>query len=159
MKRVLVAYDSKHGNTKLAAEAIFKGIKESGQFETSIGYVKEIDLEKITDYDAIVLGAPNHLGRPSRTIKKFVDRLAGLDLKAKDVAVFGTYAGRERSPDRAVKKLQQMLEKKLPHLTLILPVLSIRVHGIPGPIFESELPKCVDFGRKIAEQLKQKENR
>ena len=159
LKRVLVAYDSKHGNTKLAAEAILGGIKESGQFETSIGYVKEIDLEKITDYDAIVLGAPNHMGRPSRTMKKFVDRLARLDLKTKDIAVFGTYAGRERSPDRAVKKLQQMLEKKLPNVTLILPELSIRVNGIPGPIFKGELPKCADFGKKMAEQLKQKENR
>jgi multimeric flavodoxin WrbA len=35
----------------------------------------------------IVLGAPNHMGRPSRTMKKFVDRLAELDLKAKNVAV------------------------------------------------------------------------
>jgi flavorubredoxin len=113
----------------------------------------------MTDYDAIVLGSPNHMGRPSRTMKKFVDSIAGLDLKAKDVAVFGTYAGRERSPDRAVKKLQQIVEKKLPNLTPILPGLSIRVNGIPGPIIEGELPKCVDFGKKLAEQLKQKENR
>jgi hypothetical protein len=48
-----------------------------------------------------------------------------------------------------------MVEKKLPNLKLILPGLSIRVNGIPGPIVEGELPKCVDFGKKIAPQLKE----
>jgi flavodoxin len=153
--KVFVVYDSKHGNTKLVAEKILEGIREFVGIETAIGYVKEIDIEKVADYDAIVLGAPNHMGRPSRTMKKFVDRLAELDLKAKNVAVFGTYSGRVRPVDRAVKKLGKMAEKKLPNLTLISPGLSIRVNGIPGPIVEGELPKCVDFGKKIAGQISQ----
>ncbi len=94
--KVFVVYDTKYGNTKLAGETIVEGIREVEGIETSIGYVKEIEIGKLADYDAIVLGAPNHMGRPSRTMKKFVDRLAELDLKAKNVAVFGTYAGRVR---------------------------------------------------------------
>jgi flavorubredoxin len=152
--KVLVVYDTKYDNTKLAAESILEGIREAEGIETAIGYVKEIDPGKVADCDAIVLGAPNHMGRPSRTMKKFVDRLAELDLKAKDVAVFGTYAGRIRTVDRAVKKLEKMVEKKLPNLNLISPGLSVRVIGIPGPLAEGELPKCVDFGKKIASQLK-----
>ena len=66
-----------------------EGIREFVGIETAIGYVKEIDIEKVADYDAIVLGAPNHMGRPSRTMKKFVDRLAELDLKAKNVLFSG----------------------------------------------------------------------
>ena len=97
MVKVFVVYDSKYGNTKLAAENILDGMREVEGIETAIGYVKEIDIGKVTDYDAIILGAPNHMGRPSRTMKKFVDRLAELDLKAKEVAVFGTYSGRERT--------------------------------------------------------------
>jgi flavorubredoxin len=152
--KVFVAYDSKYGNTKLAAENILAGIREEEVIETAIGYVKEIDIGKVADCDAIVLGAPNHMGRPSRTMKKFVDRLSKIDLKAKDVAVFGTYSGRERTVDRAVRKLGKMVEKKLPNLKLISPGLSIRVNGIPGPIVEGELPKCVDFGKKIAGKLR-----
>lgn len=153
MVKVFVVYDTKYGNTKLAAESILEGMKAEG-VETAIGYVKEVDTGKIADYDAIVLGAPNHMGRPSRTMKKFVDRLAELDLKAKDAAVFGTYTGRIRMVDRAVKKLEKMVEKKLPNLNLISQGLSTRVNGIPGPLVEGELPKCVDFGKKIAGQLK-----
>ena len=136
MVKVFVVYDSKHGNTKLVAEKILEGIREFVGIETAIGCVKEIDIEKVADYDAIVLGAPNHMGRPSRTMKKFVDRLAELDLKAKNVAVFGTYSGRVRPVDRAVKKLEKMVEKKLPNLNQTSPELSIRVNGIPGPLVE-----------------------
>ncbi|MGD0994206.1 MAG: flavodoxin domain-containing protein [Candidatus Bathyarchaeia archaeon] len=153
--KVFVVYDTKYGNTKLAGENIVEGIREVEGIEISIGYVKEIDIGKVADYDAIVLGAPNHMGRSSRTMKKFVDRLAELDLKAKNVAVFGTYSGRVRTVDRAVKKLEKMAEKKLPNLKLISPSLSIRVNGIPGPLVEGELPKCKDFGRRIANHLKQ----
>ncbi len=155
MVKVLVVYDTKYGNTKLAGESIVEGIREVEGIGTSIGHVKEIDIGKLADYDVIVLGAPNHMGRPSQTIKKFVNRLAKLDLKAKNVAVFGTYAGKVRDPDRAVKKLEKMAEKKLPNRKLVSPSLSIRVSGIPGPLVEGELPKCKDFGRRIANQLKQ----
>jgi flavorubredoxin len=115
--------------------------------------VNEINAEEVADYDLIVLGAPNHMGRPSRTIKKFVDKLTELDLKAKYVAIFGTYAGRIRTIDRAVKKLEKIVEKKLPNIKLISPSLSVRVNGVTGPIVEGELPKCVAFGKKIASQL------
>jgi len=108
--RILVAYDTKYGNTKLAAESIVEGIREVDGFEASIGYVNEIDIGRLADYDAIVLGAPNHMGRPSQTMKKFVNGLADLALKAKNAAVFGTYSGRVRTPDRAVRKLEKMVE-------------------------------------------------
>jgi flavodoxin len=150
--KVFVAYDSTYGNTKLAAERILKGIKDVEGFEATIGYVKEVDAEEVADYDVLVLGGPNHMGRPSRTIKKFVDKLTELDLKAEYVAVFGTYAGRIRTLDRAVKKMEKIVEKKLPNVKLILPSLSVRVNGVTGPVVDGELPKCVDFGQKIASQ-------
>jgi len=154
LKKIFVIYDSKYGNTKLAAENILAGIRESEGFESVISYINELDIGKVADYDAIILGAPNHMGRPSRTMTKFVDKLSVLDLKVKSIAVFGTYSGKARSVDRAVKKLEKMVEKKLPNLNQILPGLSIRVKGIPGPIVEGELPKCVDFGKKIASQIR-----
>lgn len=153
MVEVYVVYDSKYGNTKLVAENILKGIREVAGIEAAIGYVKEVDAEKVANYDVIVLGAPNHMGKPSRTMTKFVDKLAEIDLKVKDVAVFGTYAGRIRTVDRAVKKLEKIVKKKLPNVNLISPSLSVRVNGVTGPIVEGELPKCVDFGKKIANQL------
>ena len=153
MAKVFVAYDTKYGNTKLVAESILKGINEVEGIDAAIGYVKEANVKKVADYDVIVLGGPNHMGRPSRTIKKFVDTLSELNLRPKYVAVYGTYAGRIRAVDRAVKKLEKIVEKKLPYVNLISPSLSVRVNGVTGPIVEGELPKCVDFGKRIASQL------
>lgn len=150
---VFIAYDSKYGNTKLAAESILEGMRENRTIEAAIGSVKETDPKSIAEYDAIVFGAPNHMGRPSKTMKKFVDDLARLEPKTKQVAVFGTYAGRIRAVDRALKKLERMVREKLPNAGLVLPGLSVRVNGVTGPVVEGELPKCVEFGKKIAGQL------
>lgn len=153
MVKVFVFYDSKYGNTKLAAEKIIEGLQSVEGTEARTGYVKE-GVSSAADYDALVLGAPNHMGRPSRTMKQFVERLAQVNLKAKYVAVFGTYAGRQRPLDRAAKKLQNQVQNKLPNLQLITPTLSIRVNGVTGPILPEEIPRCIDFGRQIATELK-----
>jgi flavorubredoxin len=153
LAKVLVVYDSKYGNTKLAAESVLKGVSEVEGIEPAIGYVKEVDFGKVADCDLIVLGAPNHMGNPSRAMKKFVDKLAEVDLKARDVAVFGTYSGRVREVDRAVKKMEKLMAKKLPSLKLISPSLSVRVNGVTGPIVEGELPKCIAFGKKVVGHL------
>ena len=46
MLKVFIHYDSKYGNTKLAAESILKGISEVKRIKAAIGYVKEVDAEK-----------------------------------------------------------------------------------------------------------------
>ena len=154
MVKVFVVYDSKHGNTKLVAEKIVEGIKESEGIETAIGYAKNVDPSKLADYDAVLIGAPNHMGKPSRTISKFVNRLAKLDLKMKQTAVFDTYFVRQKNFEKAMKKLEKQISEKLPSWKLITHGLSIKVDTVYGPIADGELPKCVDFGKKIAQQLK-----
>jgi flavorubredoxin len=151
MAKVFVFYDSKYGNTKLAAEKVAEGLR-SGGVTVDLGYIKEVNPEHALDYDALVLGMPNHMGRPSQAMKKFVNQLATLGLKNKKVAVFGTYAGKERY-DRAVKTIEKMVQDKMPNLTLILPSLSVRVNGVSGPVVDGELPKCVDFGKALVNKL------
>jgi flavorubredoxin len=151
--KVLIIYDSKYGNTKIVAENILEGIKQVEGIGAAICYVKEVDPQIIASYDVLVIGAPNHMASPSRTMKKFVDKLAELNINAKSVAVFGTYSGRVRIVDRAVKKMDKIIEKTLPNLKLLQPSLSVRVKGVTGPVVNGELPKCQDFGRRIANQL------
>jgi len=151
--KVFVIYDSKYGNTKTVAENILEGLKQVEGIEAVVGYAKEVDFQSLVCYHALIVGAPNHMGRPSRTMKKFIDRLAELDLKAKNVAVFGTYSGRKRPVDRAVKKLEITLGKKLPNLKLLSPSLSVKVKGVTGPVVEGELTKSKEFGNRIANQL------
>jgi len=152
MVKVFIVYDTKYGNTKLVAEKILEGLRGVEGIETAISDVKEVDLQRVTDCDAILIGAPNHWGGPSRTIRKFIDKLGKLDLKAKWVAVFDTFLGGDF--EKAAKKMEKKINEKTPGLKLIVPGLSVKVEGMKGPIVEGELPKCEDFGKKIASKLK-----
>jgi len=152
--KIFIIYDSKYGNTKTVAENILEGLNQVEGIEDDIGYVKEVDFQRIVCYDALIIGAPNHMGSPSRTMKKFIDTLAEFDLKAKNMVAFGTYSGRKRPVDRAVKKMEIILGKKLPNLKLLSPSLSVRVKGVTGPVVEGELTKSKESGNRIANQIK-----
>ncbi len=152
MAKVIVVYESKYGNTKLVAETIVEGMREVEGIETVLSELKEVDLNKIPDYDVILIGSPNHFGGPTRGVKKFIDKLGKLPLKGKLFAVFDTYLGKDF--EKAVKKMEKRINEKVPGLKQIAPGLSIKVQGIKGPILEAELPKCKEFGNKIATQIK-----
>jgi len=150
--KVFVVYDTKYGNTKLVAEKIAEGIREVEGIETAISDVKEVNLEKVTDYDAILIGSPNHVGGPVRGIKKLIDKLGKLDLKAKWIAAFDTQLGGNQF-EKTVKKMEKRISEKIPGLKLIAPGLSIEVGGMKGPIVDEDLPKGKEFGKKVANQL------
>jgi flavodoxin len=152
MVRVIIVYDTKHGNTKLVAEKIMEGMKEVEGIETAISDVEKIDPKKAAGYDAILVGSPTHFGGPARSISKFIDKLGKHDLKAKWVAVFDTYLREDF--EKAVKKMEKRLSEKVPRLKLITSGLSIRVDDMKGPVTDGEFPKCKDFGKKVATQLK-----
>lgn len=152
--KIFTVYDSKYGNTKQVAQQILEGINEVDGFETDIGYVKEVSQQTLAEYDAIVVGAPNHMGNPSRTISKFINSLQKTAPKAKWVAVFDTYYAKPKNYGKAMKKMESTLNKKASNLKLIMPGLSIKVEDVSGPIAEGELPKAREFGHKIATQLK-----
>jgi flavorubredoxin len=154
---VFVAYDSKYGNTKRAAETLAEGLRNVEGVVVSLASVKEVDMSRLAEYGVLVLGAPNHMASPSRAMMKFVDRLASLNLKAKNVAVFGTYSGRVRESDRAVRKMEKKLKEKASEINLLSPSLSMRVLGVTGPVFEGELDRCREFGRRIANQVNQEQ--
>lgn len=152
MPKVIVVYESKYGNTKLAAETIIEGMKEISGIEAVLSEPKAVDQSKLADFDAIVIGSPTHIGSATWGIRKFIGKLGKLNLEGKTAAVFDCHASPE--PGKAVGKMEKQMGKKAPGLKLASPGLSIKVEGMKGPIAEGELPKCKEFGLKIATQLK-----
>ena len=150
MVKVFVVYDTKYGNTKLVAEKIMEGLKEVKGVEATIGDVEEVDAKYTADYDAVLIGSPNHAGRPARGIDKFIDKLGKLGLKEKQVAVFDTYLGGDF--EKVVKKMEKSVKEKT-ELQIITPGLSVKVEGMKGPVAEGEFTKAKEFGKKIAKQL------
>ncbi len=152
MPRVIVVYDSQYGNTERVAETIAERMRDAGEIETYLTNVKDVDIEAIANYDAILLGSPNHAHGPTRSIKKFIDRLSNLPLAGKAFAVFDTYMGKDVG--KAVTKMEQQMHEKVPALKMLAPGLSIQVEKWKGPIVDEELPKCKEFGTAIAAALK-----
>jgi len=151
--KVIVVYESKYGNCKLVAETIAEGMREVEGIETHVSEVKEVNLSRIRDYDAILVGSPTHIGGPTGGIKKFIGKLGKLRLEGKFFAAFATYLV-GKSFEQATSKLEKSISDKVPGSKLAAPGLSVRVDGMKGPISEGELPKCKEFGKKIATQLK-----
>ena len=148
LTRILVVYESKYGNTRLVAEKIIEGMTETEEIEAVLSEVKKVDLNDVVKYDAILIGSPNHIGRPTGSIGKFIDKVGKLGLKKKWTAVFDTYLGKDF--EKAVKKMEKRISEEAPGLKIIAPGLSIRVQGMKGPITEGELTKAEEFGNQIA---------
>ena len=145
--KVLVAYDTKYGNTKKVAEFIAEGIKTVEENEVDINHVNNIDLSKDEIYDLIVIGSPNHMGSHTKKVKKFLTNLSKAPLKGKSFAVFDTYQSKDF--EKAVKKLEKQITETMPDMNKALSGLSIQVTGMKGPILQDDLPKCKEFGTKL----------
>jgi flavodoxin len=150
--KAIVVYDTKYGNTRKVAEKIVEGLAQMNWPNATIRDVEETTPADILDYDLILLGAPNHLGRPARTMSRFIDAASDLDLHGKPIAVFDTYMGGDF--EKAMKKMKERIGSKIPVARILSPGLSIRVEKTKGPIADGEIQKCVEFGVRIGSLLK-----
>jgi flavorubredoxin len=150
--KVLVTFESKYGNTRLVAEKILEGMKKVKGVRAELVEIKGVDLHRVQDYDAILIGTPNHIGGPTRGVKKFVDELGKIGLSGKTFLAFDTYLGGDCG--KAAKKLEKRIAEKIPGAKVLTPGLSVKVQGMRGPVSEEELARAVEFGRRTAAQLK-----
>jgi flavodoxin len=150
MGKSIVVFESKWGNTKLVAEKIAEGMKQAG-IEALVVDVKDLKQEQLSGYDVILIGTPNHIGGATRNIGKLAGDLGKLGLDGKTVAFFDTCM--KGDYEKVVKKLEKTVSQKAPGMKLIAPGLSIIISGMKGPVPDSELAKCTEFGTKIAKQI------
>ena len=48
--------------------------------------------------------------------------------------------------------MEKQINKIFPNSTNTLPGLSVKLNGIKGPIVEDDLPKCKEYGIKLAKK-------
>jgi len=148
--KVLIVFDTKHGNTLQVADLIADGINSVEGNETEVVNVKDFDLSVDKTYDLILIGSPNHVGSHVKSIKKFIKNLSSANIKASSFAAFDTYMS--KAFEKAVKKMEKQISENLPNSTMALPGLSIKVGGMKGPIVEEDLSKCKEYGIKLAKK-------
>ena len=84
--KVLVVYDSVHGNTEIIAKAI------AGAVEGDVNLVRAVDVSPATlqGVDLIIAGAPTHGGQATPEMQQFLAGLKEDDVRGKKAASFDT---------------------------------------------------------------------
>ena len=73
MAKILIAYHSVSGNTEIMAKEVFQGVSESG-VDAEIKKIEEVDIDKLPEYDGLIIGSPNYFGSMAADVKMFIDK-------------------------------------------------------------------------------------
>ena len=151
MKKVLVVFDTKYGNTEKLGREIASGIEESGLAECKVINIRDVETEDISVYDGVLFGGPIHAFRATSGIKNAVKKVAKQGLEGKLVAAFDTCMGSRQY--RGTKGIEKIVRKKSPGARVMTPGLSALVDGFKGPLNSSEPARAREFGQRFAQEL------
>ncbi len=112
MKKTIVIYDSRFGNTEKIARALARGMEEQGVKVDSIK-VDEVDVDKLVEYDFLAIGGPTHRLNVSESMKVFLEKLNSVNLRGKEAFAFDT-----RRRHWLAGSAAKVIEKKLHELGL-----------------------------------------
>ena len=142
MSRILVLYYSRSGNTEKMANAVAEGAN-AGTPDVELTY--HVDAEDLTNFDAILMGAPTYHHDMPIDMKKLFEEAAAksINLKGKVGGAFGSYGWSGEAP----KLLLEIMKNKF-EMQVIEPPLLARY--VPDGTM---LDKCRDLGKQVSETL------
>ena len=143
MKKLLVLYYSRTGNTERMAKAIAEGAQSSGNVEVELNY--HVDAESLSSYDAILMGSPTYHHDLPVDFKNLLEEAAvqGISLKGKIGGTFGSYGWSGEAPKLILEIMKYKFE-----MQVIEPPLLVKY--APDP---SMLIACKELGKKVSESL------
>ncbi len=143
--RVLISYDTLHGNTEQIARAIAERLESAG--EVVVKKMEETGPDDVRSSDLVVAGCPVHAWNMSRGARAFVKALGRERFEGKRAAAFDTKF-ESRFAGSAAKRLLREFGKRGFH-TAAAPE-SFFVTGTQGPLKEGEIERARMFGVKLA---------
>ena len=143
MKKLLVLYYSRSGNTEKMAKALAEGAQISGNVEVQFSY--HVDADELALFDALAVGAPTYNHAMPVDFKNLFEEAGAkaLNLKGKLGAAFGSYGWSGEAPRLVLEILKNRFE-----MQIIEPPLLAKY--TPD---QNALPACKDLGKKISETL------
>ncbi len=142
--RVLISYDTLHGNTEQIAKAIAERLESAG--EVVVKKMEETGPDDVRSADLVVAGCPVHAWNMSRGARAFVKALARERFEGKRAAAFDTKL-ESRFAGSAAKRLLRELEKR--GFQMAAAPESFFVTGMEGPLKEGETERARMFGVKL----------
>jgi flavodoxin I len=144
--KILILYDSVHGNTEKIAQAIGGALEG----EVKVARVGQVSPSELTTFDLVVIGSPTHGGRPTEAITGLLDQLAASALQGVKVAAFDT-----RIPAKWVRifgyagpRIADSLKGK--GATLVAPAEGFIVKGTEGPLKDGQLERAARWAQGLA---------
>ena len=147
MSKAIIIYDTRSGNTGMMAQAIEDGMREAG-VEVSSKRTVTATAGDIKDVDAVVLGAPTYHHDLIASMKTFLFEMEKADLKRKIGAAFGSYGWSGESV--------RMMTDTMKHV-FGMNVLEPGLRMLRRPD-EGGLKQCREFGSRIAEKVRMRDN-
>ena len=149
--KILIGYYSKTGHTKKMAAAIAEGIKKEN-VTVEIKEVKDITIDELLDFDAILFGSPTYYGVMAAELKKLLDQSVKHHgkLTGKIGGAFSTSGMMGGGGETTILSILQAL---LIHGMIVIGDARMQHYG-PLAIGEPDgnaIDTCHKYGQKIAE--------
>ena len=144
MSKAIIIYETRSGNTGTMAKAVEEGMKEAG-VEVLSKRAVSAKADELANVDAVVLGAPTYHHDLIQSMKTFLFEMEKADLKGKVGAAFGSYGWSGESVQMMADTMKHIFE-----MNVVEPGLKI----LRRPS-ESGVKQCQEFGRKVAEIIKE----
>ena len=108
MKKALVVYATRTGDTERMAQLIAEGIRFSGA-EAAVLSVKDIQkAEDLAGYDAFVFGSPTYHGQMLPAMGTFLFLAESAGLSGKVGGAFGAYGWSGEAPERIFNTMKNV---------------------------------------------------
>jgi flavorubredoxin len=144
--KVVVMYETMWGATEVMARKIVEGITDAG-VNVKLFDVTKTDrtemIKEMLDAKGFIFGSSTHDNDMLPNFAGFLEFVKGLKPKSRKAGVFGSYGW----AGGAVKEIEGVLKEA--GIELALPGLSVKY--VPD---ESEIKRCIDFGRDFAKIIK-----
>ena len=143
MKKILVLYYSRTGNTEKMAKAVAEGAQINDNIKVELNF--HVDPEELSSFDAIVVGAPTYHHEMPIDFKNLFEEAAvkGISLKGKVGAAFGSYGWSGEAP----KLILEIMKNKF-EMQVVEPPLLVKY--VPD---EKMLSACRELGKKNFRKL------
>ncbi len=143
MKKLLVLYYSRSGNTEKMAKAVAEGAQTVSDITVDINY--HVEAADLSSYDAIAVGAPTYHKEIPVDFKNLFEEVAekNINLKGKIGATFGSYGWSGEAPRMILEIMNLQLGMQTPEEPLL-------AKYIPD---QAALGACKSLGKKISESL------
>ncbi|MFH1033781.1 MAG: flavodoxin domain-containing protein [Pseudomonadota bacterium] len=146
MKKVLIAYASRTGNTEKVANYIAEGVRMSGQ-EAVLKKIAELEKsEDMEGFDAYILGCPTYHRDMTGGMKNFLFKMENLNLVGKIGGAFGSYTHSGDAPKFVFDTMQYVFKMDMTDLG--------HLNVLEGAIGQPDAIKAgQDYGRSIGAKL------